>query len=103
MQHRMREQREWEAAGGKSQDPAVFVREILPLIQPLSILMLSRATGLSRTYCQDLRSGKHVPHPRHWEAFRRAAGEEFGGYELGAETVISYHNPPFKLTLFPLA
>jgi hypothetical protein len=50
-------------AGGEQQDPFVFVDEILPLIQPLSTLMLSRATGLSRSYCQDVRAGKYVPHP----------------------------------------
>lgn len=55
----------------QEQDPSVFVEEILPLIQPLSTAALSRATGLSRTYYQDVRNGKYVPHPRHWEGFRR--------------------------------
>jgi hypothetical protein len=73
MQRRRREEQEWEEAGGEKQEPSVFVEEILPLIQPLSTRLLSRATGLSRSYCQDVRAGKHVPHPRHWEAFRFAA------------------------------
>jgi len=72
MQRRRREEQEWEEAGGELQDPSVFVEEILPLIQPLSTRLLSRATGLSRSYCQDVRAGKHVPHPRHWEAFKAA-------------------------------
>jgi CRISPR-associated endonuclease Cas1 len=79
MQQRRREDREWEEAGGQLQDPAVFVEEILPLIQPLSTVLLARATGLSRTHCQDVRAGKHVPHPRHWEAFRTVAFESSDG------------------------
>jgi CRISPR-associated endonuclease Cas1 len=72
MTRRNREAREWKAAGGEQQDPSVFIKEILPLIQPLSTSLLTRATGLSRNYCLDVRAGKYVPHPRHWEAFRRA-------------------------------
>ena len=72
------------------------------LIQPLWTLLLSSHRAVS-----DLLPGRESRDaratPRHWEAFRRAAGEKFGGYELGAETVISYHNPPFKLTLLPFA
>jgi len=34
------------------------------------MMRLARATGLSRTYCLDVRRGNYVPHPRHWEAFR---------------------------------
>jgi CRISPR-associated endonuclease Cas1 len=75
MQRRRREERQWEEAGGEQQDPSVFIEQILPLIQPLSTLLLSRATGLSRSYCLDVRAGRYVPHPRHWEAFRAAAGE----------------------------
>jgi len=78
MQRRRREEQEWEEAGGEAQDPSVFIEEILPLIQPLSTLLLSRATGLSRSYCLDVRAGKYVPHPRHWEAFRRAADPAAG-------------------------
>lgn len=59
---------------GSLHDPTVFVEEILPLIQPLSTLFLARVTGLSRTHCQAVRAGKHVPHPRHWESFRAATG-----------------------------
>jgi hypothetical protein len=39
---------------------------------------LAKATGLSRTYCQDVRKGKFVPHPRHWDGFKRAYGLEEG-------------------------
>jgi hypothetical protein len=75
---RNREAREWEEAGGKQQNPSVFIEEILPLIQPLATSLLTRATGLSRNYCLEVRSGRYVPHPRHWEAFRRAPGDATG-------------------------
>jgi CRISPR-associated endonuclease Cas1 len=76
MQRRRREEQEWEQAGGEAQDPSVFIKEILPLIQPLSTRLLSRATGLSRSYCLDVRAGKYVPHTRHWEAFRAAGATD---------------------------
>ena len=79
MQRRTLEAKEWKEAGGEQQDPSVFVEEILPLIQDLSTRLLSRATGLSRSYCSNVRAGKYVPHTRHWEAFRRAAGSEAHG------------------------
>ena len=40
-----------------------------------SLMRLSRATGLFRSYCWDVRNGKYVPHSRHWEAFRGLIGK----------------------------
>jgi len=57
MQRRTLEAKEWKEAGGEQQDPSVFVEEILPLIQDLSTRLLSRATGLSRSYCSNVRAG----------------------------------------------
>jgi hypothetical protein len=51
----------------------VFVDEILTQIQPLSLGQLSKATGLSRSYCLEVRKGIYAPHLRRWEAFRIAA------------------------------
>ena len=48
MVRRNREAKEWREAGGEAQDPDVFRTEILPFIQNLSIMRLSKATGLSR-------------------------------------------------------
>jgi len=73
-ERRNREAREWAEAGGVAEDPEVFRREILPRLQAISIMRLARATGLSRSYARDVRDGRFVAHPRHWEAFGQAAG-----------------------------
>ena len=52
-----REEQDWEEAGGEALDPSVFIEEILPLIQPLLTRLLSRTTGLSRSYCSNVRAG----------------------------------------------
>lgn len=75
MIRRNREAKEWQEAGGEPQDPEIFRTEILPSLQDLSIMRLSKVTGLSRNYCLDVRKGKYVPHPRHWAAFRTAMVE----------------------------
>jgi len=69
MERRNREAREWREVGGEVQDPEVFRTEILPFIQDVSTLRSARATGLSRTYCLDVRRARYVPHPRHWVGF----------------------------------
>ncbi len=37
---------------------------------------LARATGLSRPYCSMIKRGAYIPHPKHWEAFRRLVLDE---------------------------
>ena len=60
---------------GKLTDLSAFQREILPLIQNVALSQLRRATGLSLRYVSLIRRGEKPPHPRHWEAFVRAAVE----------------------------
>ncbi len=55
----------------KRPDPVLFTEEILPLIKNIPLRKLQRATGLSIRYCSFIRRGLKVPHPRHWEKFRR--------------------------------
>jgi CRISPR-associated endonuclease Cas1 len=71
---RKRETAEWEQRHGKLIELSAFEREILPLIHKVPLSALVRATGLSLRYCSQIRRGEKVPHPRHWEAFVRAAG-----------------------------
>lgn len=52
-------------------DPAVFTRDILPIIRDVPLRKLQVATGLSIRYCSFIRRGVRVPHPRHWEKFRQ--------------------------------
>lgn len=47
----------------------VFTREILPLLQGVSLSKMKAATGLSVSMCARIRRG-YVPHPRHWDGLR---------------------------------
>jgi hypothetical protein len=48
----------------------MFRREILPKLRDVPISALMQATGLSRPYCAAVRSGRKIPHPRHWDALK---------------------------------
>ncbi len=74
---RNREAREYEIQAGQLPDRDVFVREILPDLQGLSLRAMAKATGLSSGYCSMVRRGLCVPHPRHWEALRSVIGSNY--------------------------
>ena len=62
-------QREWEAAHkGEDFDPKWFREHVLPGLTPLSLVTIAKATGMSTSAASRVRSGRRVPHPRHWEA-----------------------------------
>jgi hypothetical protein len=42
---------EWERSNGPSQDPAVFQRDVFPLIRDMSPTKLAELTGPSRSTC----------------------------------------------------
>jgi len=69
---RKREVRAWEERYGKLTDLSAFEREILPLLQPVPLSDLQRATGLSLRYVSLIRRGLKTPHPRHWQALMGA-------------------------------
>lgn len=76
MKQRRQEDMEWDAAHPDTViDEAAFAREILPLLEGLSLSTISTHTGLSQQYCSLIRRGLRVPHPRHWEAFRSVASK----------------------------
>jgi hypothetical protein len=64
-------QRAVHAWTGELPDPGTFTQEILPGLRRIAVSKLAAATGPSEHYCSLIRLGKKVPHPRHWEAFRR--------------------------------
>lgn len=72
---RKRQAREWDEAHGKLVDLSAFERDILPLIQNVSLSRLQRATGLSLRYVSLIRRGERTPHPRHWQTLLAAAGQ----------------------------
>lgn len=63
----------WKAANPVTPNPQTFTKEIWPKIRDLSVASLTAATGLSGSMCKNVRSGKQVPHPRHWDKFRSVA------------------------------
>ncbi len=64
----------WDAAhAGEVHDPAWFTREVLPGLQGISLTAIARATGMSTSAASRVRSGKKVPHPRHWEGLAEVA------------------------------
>jgi hypothetical protein len=66
---RRREEIEWDRMHEKP-DPEVFTREVLPLLQGVSLTKMKAATGLSVTMCAQIKRGQ-VPHPRHWDGLRQ--------------------------------
>lgn len=71
---RQEEQRAWDQCHRRS-DPESFTSEVLPLLQDVSLYQMRAATGLSITYCAQIRRGQ-VPHPRHWEHLRLLASSK---------------------------
>jgi len=61
------------ATHDKLVDLSAFQRDILPVIQHLSLSRLQQAAGLSLRYVSLIRRGERTPHPRHWQALQAAA------------------------------
>jgi hypothetical protein len=64
----MSEAKQFERENGPLPDREVFVRDILPGLQPVPVRKMAEVTGLSRAYCGMVRRGLYVPHPRWWSA-----------------------------------
>jgi hypothetical protein len=63
----------WERAHPDARsDPDLFRSEILPALAALPLSKVMAATGLSKAYCSQIRSGRYLPHPRHWQALKAA-------------------------------
>lgn len=72
-QHAAIREWKWRHHGAAQPNLAVFVREILPGLQRVTLGTMAGATRLSRAYCGRIRQGQAVPHARHWEVQRRVA------------------------------
>ena len=46
----------------------LFLKEIQPLLKNFKIKVISTALGVCASYAAQIRSGKLLPHPRHWQA-----------------------------------
>ena len=65
----------WEAAQTSIPSPTHYKREIYPRIKELPVRILVEATGLSASSCKHIRTGRVMPHPRHWDALTRLAAK----------------------------
>jgi hypothetical protein len=59
----------WDAEHGNgAPDVEAFRLEVLPRLQRVSVTAMRKATGLSLTYCVQIKRGQRVPHPCHWQS-----------------------------------
>ena len=52
----------------------VYVGEILPALANIGNSQIRSALGVSEPYSSDIRTGKRIPHPRHWEKLAHLVG-----------------------------
>lgn len=55
-------------------DEKFYCREIQPRLTQVSLSVLAAKLGISIPYAVDIRRGRRVPHPRHWEALSQLVG-----------------------------
>lgn len=61
--------RAWNADHvGAERRPRWFQAEVLPHLRQTPVAVIAAATGLSAGHCSRIRTGRSVPHPRHWPA-----------------------------------
>lgn len=77
----------WNHDTTYGQDSEYFSREILPMLQTVSLRVMADATNLTPGYCSFVRRGLKVPHRRHWSALERlttsTTNEKGGRIERG--------------------
>jgi hypothetical protein len=61
----------WEGSNRPAHDAAWFRQNVLPGLQRFSLVSIQSVTGLSHGACSDIRRGRVVPHPRHWQALQQ--------------------------------
>lgn len=60
---------EWNRTNRSRPESDEFHRQILPLLESVTLKDMAIATGLSIDYCSKIKRGLKTPHPRHWAAF----------------------------------
>jgi hypothetical protein len=55
-----------------------YLLKIQPQLNKVTVPALRAELGVSKSYATNIRSGKSIPHPRHWRALARLAGFEPG-------------------------
>jgi CRISPR-associated protein Cas1 len=52
----------------------VYVKRIVPALMGIPKFRIRSTLGVSEPYSSDIRAGKRIPHPRHWQALAELAG-----------------------------
>ena len=55
-------------------DEETYLRKIEPRLAGITITVISSALGISKPYATDIRAGRRLPHPRHWQTLARLVG-----------------------------
>lgn len=66
--------RSWKAAGASTIDRKTFQEEVQPKLGKVTLPAIVSALGVSVSYASDIRTGRRVPHPRHWQVLGRIVG-----------------------------
>jgi hypothetical protein len=70
------EQATWESDHtGAVKDPTWFRSEVLPRLRGVTLTTIARATGMSTSAASKVRSGRMVPHMRHWRVLSQLGGD----------------------------
>ena len=51
-----------------------YRREIQPKLAPVTVPAIRKALGISKVYATNIRTGKRLPHPRHWQRLAQLVG-----------------------------
>ena len=51
-----------------------YRQKVQPRLAAISVSKISAALGISEPYATDIRAGKRIPHPRHWEGLAKLVG-----------------------------
>ena len=52
----------------------LYKEQVVPRLRDTSVPTIIRALGVSEPYATNLRQGRRIPHPRHWEKLAQLAG-----------------------------
>jgi len=52
----------------------VYTAQIQPVLARITKSQIRSALGVSEPYSSDIRAGKRIPHPRHWQALAQLTG-----------------------------
>ena len=55
-------------------DKATYVKKIQPLLSAVTVPVLASALGISEPYAAEIRAGRYLPHPRHWQTLAHLVG-----------------------------